>query len=366
ILLMDKEYSRVSFILYESPSPEFREKARAFLEDVEQEYGVILKDFDGSMKPFSTLYLKTAKYLDTDYAKPHTLVDLTERQKKMLSDIQLGIIHISTRQLEKKKMIRLASVMDTLKSARTEPDYELYAALYDLLEAKVLVLLGEEEIKTSTLETQIDEVARTETSEQPPETTQVSPEPSTGVQGLREGEVVALGLPEDAEQQVQEELQKMSPTARQLFLNMFNGTPNDRKKKFLKDFLKDRKNIRKNLEKMKKNLEKLKKKGNKDEIFYTLEDIKVAYEELGEEEEATKLATEIQEFLTTFDSVKELKELRLKSATTEKQAEWHASKRDFLRSALYYRKAARLALELGNVDEATRLAEKASEMEARE
>ncbi len=372
ILLMDREWSRVSFILYESPSPEFREKARAFLEDFDREFAPIMKEFDGSMSPFKTINQKTSKYLDTDLAKPFNLASLSIRQRRKLNDMQQGIIHISSRQLEKKGLIRLAMVMETLKTARNEPDYVLYCALDDLIQEKILFPLTEEDARQVDMQSLIETAEKGDLTQETPG--QPSSSQATTVKtpveemelGLEPGEVIALGLSEEEEERVHDEFKSMSSTNKRLVLNMYNGTPKDQKKKFLREFLKERKKLRKNLLKLQKEAEKLRKKGKKLEEFQKLEMIKAINEELGEEEIATQVATEIQELLTTFDSIKEHKQLRLKTATAEKHAEWHASKRDFLRAALFYRKAARFSLEVGNIDEATRLAELASEAEARD
>jgi len=353
ILLSDGELSRFAFILQERASDTFRQTAHETVEQFEKEYGSHLTDWGGALKPFRTAHRLLERNFETGLSQALRVKSLDKKEMKHLSDLSQALVRIAHSQQEKGggKFV-IENIMQVAVQARKEEEYEIYYEIYNLYKNRIFrpASMSDTEIDVEDIKTSVTPVVKAPKVSETEET--------KAEQELIKG-IFVPNLKTEEYEKLRNEIDSMSPTNQKLLIKKLMFTPDDKRTKIVKDLLKEREKLKKQLNENSSIMEKLLEKDPPAfaEIYHIMEMDKRIYEQLGNEEKASILAVDIQQVLQKFDNVKEIKELRLYASSLAKDAKEANQKQEFLKAALLYRRAARIYVELGNMEDAEKLIE---------
>ncbi len=354
ILLTDGELSRFAFILQDKPSDSFRSVAQETVNQFEGDYRSYLIDWDGAVKPFGTANRLLASKFEIGLSQALRVKKLSEKEMKHLSDLSAALVRIAkSQQQQKSGKFFVNDIMQIAVQARKEPDYEIYYEIYNLYKNRILIPTSRKEALVAAKEiiTQFP----------PPEEKKVKEDTIKKESKLIKGIYVSDLIDEEYER-LRQEMESMSPAYQKIFQNEIMFSPDDKRTETVKKMLSKREKLQKKLNNNLLDIENLSNKETPSysEIFQKMEDNKRIYEDLGNEEKALITAMEIQKVLEKFESVNEIKSLRVDLSNITSQAKEANENQEFLKAAILYRKAARIYVEFGNFEDAEKLGEIAS------
>lgn len=286
---------------------------------------------------------------------------LSKKESKHLSDLESTLIKIAKSEQDKKGNFSIEDLMKIAVPARKEPDYTIYYAIYNLYKNQIF--------KPTTKGESVDNV-----EELKAKTAEISKEPTAEKKAIISDQkdllkgLIVPNLKNEEIERLRHEITSMSQTNQKMIIKEIMFTSDDKRTKIVKNMLKEREKSRISLKQNLSELDNLKNKESPpyDEIFQRMEATKKIYENLGDEEKASLLAMDIQDVIGKFDSIKEIKELRLEITNIIKDADLAKNKKDYPKAALLYRKAARIYVEIGDDKQAVKLGEIANSCEQQE
>ncbi|MHA1380460.1 MAG: hypothetical protein ACTSRG_19010 [Candidatus Helarchaeota archaeon] len=353
ILLTDGPNSRFAFITKDRVSDNFRKTAQETVAQFEKEYAKYLKDWSGALAPFRTASRLLQRNFETGMSQPLRVKKMDDKGMKGLNDLAQALVRIANSQQEKGGgKFLIENIVQIAVQARKEEEYEIYYEIYNLYKNRIFRPFSktDEEIFAEEIK---EEVKTIKKAQKPAEKEEAKSEIEL-VKGI-----FVPNLSKDEHKKIIDAIESMSPTNQKVFTKHLMFTPDEKRTKIVKDFLKKRQKLLQKLNENSSNLEKLLQKDPPPfrEIFYLMESDKEIYEALGNEEKASILALDIQPILEKFESTNVVNELKEKLNVIINEAKNANQNQEFLKAALFYRKGARIYVELGNTEDAERLVE---------
>ncbi|MHA1797201.1 MAG: hypothetical protein ACTSVY_02025, partial [Candidatus Helarchaeota archaeon] len=359
VLLMDGFYVNVALILNDRPSNELRHSLSLFITKFEQKYYANLKDWDGSLKVFRNASELVEKVFDISYQHSFTIGKYSIRN---LNPLEQVLTLIAENINDQQGYFYLSDVIKRTEQTRPEPKYEILYYLNELIKKQVFKKQDKEVIETLKKE-------RASLAEKADEEKSIFDLTNLTCDDFGEKKMEVhdkdefikkcglSGISDEDFEGILNETLHMSKASTMNFLNEIinsGSTSQERLKHVTKDLLKNREKLRRNLDKSIEKAEKLITKNKFLESYEILKEIKQMFEELGEDENATKISYQIAKILENFDSKEIVKILRINASELIKMAEKRIAIQDMIQGTILYRKAARIYLEMGDREEAVK------------
>jgi len=358
ILLMEGIYISVALILKDKPTPELKQSLSLFITRFEQKHVNKIKQWDGSLAPFRNASELLDRVINLKYQHP---LIIEKYNPKSLGPLEQVLCLIAENLQERKKYFTIGDIADKTRDTRPEPSYEIMYDIDSLINKKIFKVQPKEFVEQIKAEEEALDLDSLISS------MHISQDGASAVgkdkRSKKEIFIEEVGLQGITDEQLKDlmsEMEYMSYSSIDVLKSeiIFSGSdPEERIKYINKTLLKNRKKLKTIVANDIKKSEKLAEKEKFLEAYDSLNNIKENLEKLGEEVHAKLIAVQISAIIDKFDFTDEMKILRIRAAEHIKSAEKQLSSQKISEGVLFYRKAARIYLELGDIENANKFFE---------
>ncbi|MHA1298673.1 MAG: hypothetical protein ACTSO9_04420 [Candidatus Helarchaeota archaeon] len=132
ILLFDGEYIRAALILETSPTERIKQNLRMFTTEFESNYKDAIINFDGNLNPFKSADSLIEKIFEVSLIWPQRARDLTEGEKKDLSNLEKFLVWIALEDQKERKYFFIPKLITEAQNVQKESQLEILNAIYNL------------------------------------------------------------------------------------------------------------------------------------------------------------------------------------------------------------------------------------------
>lgn len=367
ILLNDSQKGtcRSAFILKESPSEGFRQRARDFLQAFEDKFHSTLITWDGGLRTFTETDKILNQFFEMKYLGSYKVKDLRKKEERALDALERVATHVARRLERTKGSFPISELLEQLETAREEPRYELLYAIDRLIALGVFT--HAQVVPETPREGAPAPVDAQPTSEAPfmPSPMREPPRPSAP-SGTLEDVIPKLGIHELTHEEREflgSELASMDNASQKILVRALLSYPPEVRKRSLSHIISTRtKKIMETMALMEAAQQLIKENRDQDALR-SLQECKRIYEDLGKEEITNEITLHIRELVLKLNDTNIVAQMRQRALETKLEAEIYTAQQKYLEASTEYSKAARLFSQIGDDKRAQEARSQAKSME---
>ena len=347
ILLNSGDFVKVALILDKKPSNSLRISLAEFISKFENKFKDSLINYKGDIKEFKNANELVEEIFKVSMSWPHRFKSEVnvEDLERNLSGLQSLIVSVASELQKEADYFLLSNIIENIKRHKNYSTDKILGAFFDLKQNGLFLALPMDKMEP------IIEKEREKERLRAIETT------------LEEDEIISPieGIPKKFLEKINMHLADTSYLFQRLIIRDLVSIPKKDKFKFLKTKNTEWTDLKKKKNLMFHQLQNLKENTEPHEIIDNLAKYREICEELGYEDEATKIANEIKQYMKNIkqnDPIKYqliLDQHKNELNTLIRKAENEIAKENYLYSAFLYKKAIRIATQLGDMDKVNSL-----------
>jgi len=355
ILVDESEYVRVALILDQKPSETIRNTLKIFIKEFELKYANALKSFSGYVKVFRDTNKLIEEIFETSLLWPHRVsMDITPELEKELSSFEGTVLALALTIQKERNFFMAPALIDAVQEVRKTSTEEILAAFDDLRKKGLFISFP------------LDQLARV--IEESHEQMQIK-ELSTSLEEDKNIIPKIKGISEKDLKYINEYLFKTSFIFQKLILQQLFNVPEDERPNLIRNYIKTWNNQLMNKDSIITQVKSLIENGETYDAIMKLNEARNILDDLGLDDEAIQVVNEIFKLVEQIkesnpDQYNELITIFISELNKYNQeAESEILNNNPIKVCLLYKKAARIALQIGDNESAQSFINAAREYE---
>ncbi|MHA1268236.1 MAG: hypothetical protein ACTSPY_00495 [Candidatus Helarchaeota archaeon] len=341
IILVDEgDYVRVALILDQKPSETIRNTLKRFIKEFEIEYTNDLKSFAGYVKAFRKTSELIVKIFESSLIWPHRVdMDINSELEKELSSFEGTVLALALTIQKERNFFMAPALIDAVKEVRKTSTEEVLAAFDDLRKKGIFISFPPDQLER-VIEESHEQMQIKELSTSLEEDKNIIPK--------------IKGVPAKELKYINKRLFKTSFIFQKLILQQLFNVPENKRPNLIRNYIKTWNNQLMNKDSIISQAKSLIEKGKNYNAIMKFNEARNILDDLGLDNEATQIANEIFKLIEQIkksnpDQYNELINIFVSELKKyNKEAESEILNNNPIKVCLLYKKAARIALQIGD------------------